>query len=372
MNIETKKVTIGELFEGFLDSGDNGVVGYGGRLNIRPAYQREFVYNEKQRNAVIESIRKGYPLNVMYWAKTPTGWEVLDGQQRTISICQYLAGEFSVLSQNGNPQYQHNLSVEELELFKSYELTIYECDGESNEKLEWFKVINIAGAVLTVQELRNAAYVGPWLSDAKRYFSKRNCAAYNLAKDYVKGDAIRQDFLETAIHWIAYRDGVSIENYMATHQDDEDAQELWIHFQDVVRWVQSRFPNYRKEMKGVEWGMLYEDFGDVNLNPNIVEDEVRILMMDEDVTKKAGIYPYILSRQERYLSIRAFTDNMKRETYERQNHQCLHCLGEGITKEWRLEEMEGDHITPWSQGGRTIADNCQMLCKAHNRLKSGR
>lgn len=374
MKIEIKKVTVAELFDGFEDNGEDGVVGYGGKLDIRPPYQREFVYAEKQRDAVIDTLRKGFPLNVMYWAKTQNGWEILDGQQRTLSICQFLNKDFSVKNANGKPQYIHNIKTSnpaEYDAMMNYELTVYECEGSDDEKLEWFKVINIAGETLTVQELRNAVYAGSWLADAKRYFSKSNCAGYNLSKDYVGGKVNRQELLETAISWVADRDGITIEDYMAKHQNDADAQDMWIYFQDVIRWVQSRFPNYRKEMKGVDWGFLFKNYGSVALNPNEVETKIKALMMDEDVTKKSGIYPYILTGQEKWLSIRSFTDNQKREAYERQGGICPFCKNDGIDKHWELAEMEADHITPWHAGGKTITENCQMLCKPHNRLKSG-
>ena len=370
MKITVKEVTVADLFNGYEDKGENGVVGYGGKLDIRPAYQREFIYDDKHRDAVIDTLRKGFPLNVMYWAKTPSGWEVLDGQQRTLSICQFLNKDFSVKNENGNPQYIHNIEASnpnEYNAMMNYKLTVYECEGTHEEKLAWFKVINIAGVTLTDQELRNAVYSGSWLSDAKRYFSKSNCAGYNLSKDYFSGKVNRQELLETAIRWISYRDDISIEEYMATHQNDKDASEMWVYFQDVISWIKSRFPNYRKEMKGVDWGYLYKNYSSLYLNPNDTENKIKKLMMDEDVTKKSGIYAYILSGQEKYLSIRAFTDTMKREAYERQEGWCLKC-----NKKFEIDEMEGDHITPWHLGGKTTSENCQMLCKSCNRQKSGK
>ena len=374
MKIAIKKVLVKDLFDGYADNGENGVVGYGGKLDIRPPFQREFVYAEKQRDAVIDTWRKGFPLNVMYWSKTKTGWEVLDGQQRTLSICQFLNREFSVTNANGNPQYIHNIEAsnpDEYEIMMNYELTVYECEGSDDEKLEWFKVINIAGETLSEQELRNAVYAGTWLADAKRYFSKLNCAGNNLSKDYVSCKVNRQELLEIAIKWIALREGISIEAYMAKHQNDSDAQELWVYFQDVIQWVSSRFIKKRKEMKSVDWGYLYKNFGSVTINPNELESTIHKLMMDDDVTKKSGIYPFVLTGDEKYLSIRSFTEQQKTEAYERQNGICPMCKKEGNNKQWELSEMEADHITPWHSGGKTISENCQMLCKHHNRLKSG-
>ena len=357
MKIELNEITIREVVDGYEDKNEEGVSGFGGKLDIRPKYQREFVYDDKKRNAVIQTIRKNFPLNVMYWVKNENGsYEVLDGQQRTISFCQYVKGDFSL-----DYQYFHNLTEEEKDQILDYKLMIYFCEGSDKEKLDWFKVINIAGEKLTDQELRNAVYTGSWLSDAKLKFSKSNCAAYNLAKDYINGSPIRQDFLATAISWIN-DDG--IEEYMSEHQHDQNANELWLHFQNVISWVGLTFVHYRKEMKGVNWGKLYNQFQDGKFDTNKLESEIVKLMQDEDVTKKPGIYEYVLTRDERHLNIRTFTDNMKREAYERQQGVCPVCSGR-----FEIGEMEADHITPWSEGGKTVTENCQMLCKDDNRRK---
>jgi hypothetical protein len=243
---------------------------------------------------------------------------------------------------------------------------IYFCEGTDKERLDWFRIINIAGEKLTDQEIRNAVYTGPWLSDAKLKFSKSNCAAYLLANDsgqLVSGSPIRQEYLETALSWI---NNGKIEDYMAKHQHDSNADDLWNYFQKVITWVRVTFTNYRHEMNSVQWGELYNVFKDTKLDADKLETEVKELMQDEDVTKKSGIYPYVLSRQEKYLSIRAFTDKMIREAYEKQMGICVKCQ-----KHFEIEEMEADHITPWHEGGRTISENCQMLCKQDNRIKSG-
>lgn len=361
MKIELQRIPVREVIAGYKDSREEGVVAYSGKLDIRPKYQREFVYSGKQRDAVLETIKQDFPLNVMYWMVREDGnYEVLDGQQRTISIGQYVTGEFSL-----NDRFFHNLTDEEQELILDYELMIYFCEGTDKERLDWFRIINIAGEKLTEQELRNAVYTGPWLSDAKLKFSKSNCAAYLLANDggqLVSGSPIRQEYLETAFRWI--NDG-KIEDYMAKHQHDSNADELWSYFQEVIAWVRQNFANYRREMSGVEWGELYNKFKDSKPDADKLETEIKELMQDEDVTKKPGIYPYILTRQEKYLSVRAFTDKMKREAYERQNGKCSKC-----GKHFEIEEMEADHITPWVEGGKTIAENCQMLCKEDNRRKS--
>lgn len=361
MKIQMHEIPIKEIFNGYVDSQENGVVAYGGKLNVRPAFQREFVYKDKQRDEVINTVRKGFPLNVMYWVKSENGYELLDGQQRTISICQYLASDFSI-----NYQYFHNLTEEEKQQILDYKLMIYICEGTDKEKLDWFKIINIAGEELTDQELRNAIYTGAWLTDAKKYFSKTQCPAYAVASKYLRGTAIRQDYLETVLKWIAAKENSNIELYMAEHQHFDNAMELWLYFNSVITWVKTLFPKYRKEMQGVEWGLLYNEHGSKHFNAADLEIKVAALMADEDVSKKSGIYSYVLDNKEKHLNIRAFTPKMRREAYEKQQGICVHCQ-----KHFEFEEMEADHITPWHEGGATTADNCQMLCKHCNRIKSG-
>ncbi|MDD3793606.1 MAG: DUF262 domain-containing protein [Candidatus Gracilibacteria bacterium] len=360
MKIQLKEISIREVAKDYVNNDEEGVVGYGGKLNIRPKYQREFVYKDKQRDSVIETVRKNFPLNVMYYVKnSDDSYEVLDGQQRTISICEYIAGKYSI-----NYQYFHNLEDTEKEQILDYKLMVYFCEGTDKEKLDWFKTINIAGEKLTEQELRNAIYTGSWLTDAKRYFSKTSCPAYNIASDYMTGSPIRQDYLETTISWIS---SDNIEQYMAENQHKANASELWLYFNNVINWVKVTFPNYRKEMKGINFGFLYNEFKNTFFDSNELEKEISKLMQDEDVTKKSGIYEYVLTRKEKYLSIRAFTEKQKREVYEKQAGICTHCK-----KHFELSEMEADHITPWHSGGKTTIENCQMLCKNCNRVKSGK
>src|SRR3989339_943805 len=368
MKIDLHKIKIRKVITGYKDSAEEGVVAYGGKLDIRPKYQREFVYKEKQRNAVIETIKNSFPLNVMYWMiRDDGGYEVLDGQQRTISIGQYVSGDFSL-----NDRFFQNLTKEEQDKILDYELMIYFCEGTDKERLDWFTIINISGEKLTPQEIRNAVYTGPWLSVAKLKFSKSNCVAYLQANEggsLVSGSPIRQEYLETALSWI---NGGKIEDYMAKYQHDQNADELWTYFQNVIEWVRKIFTNYRKEMKIVQWGELYNKFKDKKLDVGKLEAEIKKLMQDEDVTKKSGIYPYVLTRNEKFLNLRAFTDKQKREAYERQNGICPFCKGENKKKKWEIEEMEADHITPWHEGGKTIAENCPRLCKDDNRRKSGK
>jgi hypothetical protein len=296
----------------------------------------------------------------MYWAVQEDGtFEVIDGQQRTISICQYVEGVFSI-----KDMYFHNLQDDEQEQILNYKCMIYLCSGTDSERLDWFKTINIAGERLTDQELRNAVYHGPWTANAKRYFSKTGCPAYSIGSDYLDGAPIRQDYLETAIDWLSEGD---IDGYMSKHQHDKDAKPLWNYFQKVIDWVKATFPEYRREMKHVRWGSLYNEFNKKKLDAKKLAKAVATLMEDEEVGKKSGIYPYLLTEDERYLNLRAFSDKEKREAYERQKGKCVQC-----SKKFDIGEMEADHIKPWHESGKTNAANCQMLCKEDNRRKSGR
>ena len=355
MKIDLKEIAVKDLFEGYQDNEESGVVAYNGKLDIRPPYQREFIYKDKQRDAVIDTISKNFPLNTIYWAVREDGnFEVIDGQQRTISICQYINGDFSI-----DGLAFHNLPKDKQEIILNYKLTVYFCSGSDSEKLDWFKIINIAGEKLTDQELKNAVYSGSWVTDAKRYFSKKNCAASNLASDYLNGSPNRQDYLERAIMWLSKN---NIEKYMSDHQHDSDAKKLWKYFNDVISWVEKNFKN-KKIMKGVDWGSFYNEFEDIKLDTNKVEDEVNKLILDEEVTKNLGIYPYIITREEKFLSLRTFPESIKIKVHQKQKGKCKVC-GE----KFDISEMQADHIKAWSRAGKTTEDNCQMLCIVDHKL----
>lgn len=366
MEIAFTEISIRDLVEGYENNDENGVRAYGGQLDIRPPYQREFIYKPEQQTAVIRTVSKDFPLNVMYWAKREDGtFEVIDGQQRTLSICEYLDGNFSVVFEGDkNPYGFSNLPADRQKRILDYKLTVYICTGSASEKLDWFRTINIAGEKLTEQEMRNAVYAGSFVTEAKRKFSKTNCVAYQMGNRYLSGSCIRQDYLETVIGWLNHGD---VSGYMAAHQHDPNADELWLYFQNVINWVQAKFTKYRKEMKGVAWGELYNAHKDDMLDANELESRIAKLMQDSDVQRKAGIYAYVLDGDEHHLGIRTFDDNTKREVYERQSGICTIC-----GKHFEIEQMEADHITPWHAGGRTVAENCQMLCKECNRRKSGK
>ena len=400
MKIELHKITIRDLIKGYENDEASGqVIAYDGKLNIRPKYQREFVYKDNQRNAVIQTILWGFPLNTMYWVKNTDKdsefeFEVLDGQQRTISICEFANNVFALDKMTFKGSFAsaitsfETLPNDEKERFLNYELQIYFCEGEDSEKLEWFRTINIAGEKLTEQELRNAIYACAWLSNAKVKFSKRNSLAAQLARDYLKGEAIRQDYLETAIAWhTGGRENKLIENYMDFNKANKvkNADELWAYFSAVIEWVKMKFPKYRSQMKGLDWGFFYNKYKDKDLDSAELEKEVARLMTDDDVTKKAGIYEFVLSGNEKHLNLRTFTDSQKAQMYEKQKAICatgggIKGGGQGLNgikcphenEVLEIGQMQADHIVPWSKGGKTELSNGQMLCAECNRAKSGK
>lgn len=371
MDIKAHEITVEELANGYVDNKDGGVVAYGGKLNVRPAYQREFIYSPDMQKAVINTIMNNFPLNVMYWVDKEDGtYEMLDGQQRTISICSYMKNEYSVMRGN-YPSTYDGLPDNVKKQLKEYKLTIYFCKGTAEEQLDWFRVINIAGLKLKDQELRNAIYTGTWLSDAKRYFSKKDCPAYKESKDYINAELDRQGYLEKALDWytnyLGDKSDKRIDQYMNVHRFDKNANDLWLYYMSVFTWVKTIFPNYRAKMKGLPWGLYYNQYHNNAYDAVTLEEELKKLIKDVDVTNKAGIYHYLLSGNEKYLNIRAFDDDMKAWAYENQNGICPIC-----GKHFEIYEMEADHITPWHLGGKTKAENCQMLCRDCNRHKGGK
>lgn len=372
MKLKPITIKIEDLIKNYVDDSDNqgAVVGYGGNLNIRPAYQRNFVYHEKERNAVIDTVMKHYPLNSIYWNLNSDGtYEVIDGQQRIISICQFCNPDnekaYSI-NLDGKKDWRKfdALSPTMQKNILEYELNVYVCyDGTDDEKLEWFKTININSEPLKDQELRNAQFTGKWLAEAKYYFSRTNGNAFQLAKDYINGSPNRQEYLETALKWIVDRDKLkSIEEYMGNHRNDEDAEDLWTYFKKVIDWVETYFPTKRKIMKGLEWGILYNLYKDNDYNPAKLEKEINELLQDDDITNQKGIYEYLLSGKskttERKLSLRAFSEKEKNQLYEIQNHKCAKC-----GKEFSIDELDAHHKIQWANGGHTTIDNGILYCK---------
>ncbi len=407
MSINLTQIKLRDLFDGYENSDEDGVVGYHGRLDIRPKYQREFIYGEKEQIAVVDTVKKGFPLNTMYWAvaRDENGdkilnadgeetYELMDGQQRTISICEFLNNHIVV---NFQKFFNIQRSTPDIaEKILDYELQVYICDGSVSDKLAWFKTINIAGKPLTEQELLNAQYVGEWLTKAKEYFSKTNCNAAELmvirgrkASDYMNGSPIRQDYLSTVLQWIADYQGLTPrsdegDTYMANHQGDDTATEIKNYYTAVMEWVGSKFKVWRKEMKGLPWGLWYNKAQRgqctgrlIEKSADEIEDEIKHLIEDDEIQTIKGIYEYLIDGEEKHLSLRAFDDKIKHRVYENQHHKCPYCdihrgghtYPENKT-EYEYGEMEGDHIVPWSQGGKTEESNCQMLCKWHNGHKS--
>ena len=373
MTIKQIEVTVGDIARGYINNEEQGVRGYGGQLDIRPPYQREFIYNENEQQAVISTVLKGYPLNVMYWVRRSEDaecpYEVMDGQQRTLSLCEYVDGKFAYDFKNF-----FNQPADIQKLILDYPLTIYLCEGEPSEKLEWFKTINIAGKPLNEQEINNAVYAGPFVTDAKRHFSKSNCGAYRLGKDLVNGTPIRQEFLKKALEWMAEhetREGKpqSVVGYMAEYQHDPNANNLWTYFQNVLNWTITNFDlkKFKKIMKGLNWALYYDKYHSTTLDTADLASRISKLILDSDVQKQMGIIPYVLTGDERHLDLRGFPEDIKLAVWEKQHHICPSCQ-----KEFDYEFMEGDHITPWREGGRTVIENCQMLCRECNRRKGGR
>lgn len=371
MNIEPKHIKVRDIFEQYEDKGDDGVFAYGGNLAIRPAYQREFVYDTAQSEAVIHTVLKGFPLNVMYWVKVAEDkYEILDGQQRTLSAMRFLHHDF-MITLDGQSYYCDSLPDDKYNAIMDYEFMIYICEGNESEKLDWFKVVNIAGERLTEQELRNSVYTGAWLSDAKLHFSKRNCAAKGLSDKYITGDPNRQELLEKALKGICENQSLGdITEYMAAHKSDKDADELWQYFQEAIAWIMRIFPDYYADMKGIDWLHLFNEYHGRNYNSSEMRAEVKRLHEDEDVQKQKGIYEYLLCCGTdpfagRLLNLRAFDKRDKLAAYSKQNGICPICC-----QHFEFDEMEGDHITPWSKGGHTVPENCQMLCRDCNAKKS--
>lgn len=382
MKIELERITVRDLVEDYQDNEELGVRAYGGKLDVRPPYQREFVYKDRQRDAVMETLRRGFPLNVMYWAVQGDGsFEVIDGQQRTISICQYVDGDFSI-EIDGHQMAFHNLQDDQQEQILDYEVMVYHCEGTASEKLDWFKTINIAGEKLTDQELRNAVYHGSWVSAAKRYFSKNGCPAYAIASDYLSGSPIRQEYLETAVEWINEGD---IEGYMRDHQHDANANELWLYFKGVIDWVEATFPKKRSQMKSVKWGPLHRLHRNSKLDPVKLEERVTALMSDTDVKRKVEIYAFVLGGEveTKLIEVRVFDEKTKLAAYGKQTEiaestgasncpMCASGTNSNSTRIYELSEMDADHVTAWSKGGATDISNCEMLCVPHNRAKGNR
>jgi hypothetical protein len=380
-------ITVGHICDGFVynELEGKGLFGLSGTLTIQPEYQRNYIYADgggKREQAVIESLLKGYPLGLIYFNTIAVDkFEVLDGQQRITSIGRFVTDKFAIM-ENGNPKIFSSLPADQQNKLRVSKLLIYECEGTETEIKQWFKTINIAGVPLNDQELFNAVYSGPFVSKAKEEFS--NSANANIQKwsAYVRGSANRQDFLEQALDWVSKGE---IGNYMSTHRNDKNINELKIYFNAVLDWVSAVFTMVLPEMKGLEWGRLYETYHKNAYDPKKITTAVGELVADEYVTNRKGIFEYILgdSTDKKLLAVRVFDTKVKKVAYNKQTQQaqtkgesnCPLCaIGENANKTriYKLDEMDADHVAAWSKGGDSSVKNCEMLCSTHNRAKGNR
>lgn len=378
------EITIADICEGFVYNQleGRGLFGLSGKLTIQPEYQRNYIYEGKRETAVIESVLKGYPLGLIYFNKVAADkFEVLDGQQRITSIGRFVTGKFAIM-ENGNPKYFDSLPIDQQAKVRESKLLIYECEGTESEIKEWFKTINIAGVPLNDQELLNAVYSGPFVTKAKEEFSNSQNA--NIAKwsAYIKGSANRQEFLERALDWVSKGD---IGGYMSAHRNDKNINELKNYFNTVIDWVSGVFTDVEKEMRGLEWGRLYEEYHSKSYDPAKVSAEVKRLYGDPYIKNRKGVFEYILGglQDSNLLDVRVFDDATKKSVYSEQTKaaeasgksNCPLCaVGHDANKSkiWKSTEMEADHVSAWSKGGGSSAKNCQMLCTTHNRAKGNR
>jgi 5-methylcytosine-specific restriction endonuclease McrA len=380
-------LTVANICDGFVynELEGKGLFGLGGKLTIQPEYQRNYIYVDhggKKEQAVIESLLKGYPLGLIYFNKVAEDkFEVLDGQQRITSIGRFVTNKFAIL-ENGHPKNFDSLAADQKSRILGSTLLIYECEGTETEIKEWFQTINIAGVPLNQQELLNAIYSGPFVTLAKAEFSNSQNSNIQKWSAYVKGSANRQDFLERALDWVSRGD---IGGYMSRHRHDDNINELRTYFNSVIDWVSSVFRDVEKEMQGLEWGRLYEQYHSQSYDPAKVSGEVKRLYGDPYVKNRRGIFEYILGgcRDARLLDVRVFDEATKKSVYAKQTAEakdkgqsnCPLCaVGHGAnqSKIWDFAEMEADHVTAWSKGGGSSAENCQMLCVTHNRAKGNK
>lgn len=379
--------TVGDICKGFIydKNEQKGLFGLDGKLIIQPEYQRNYIYGDGKRDvAVIESLLKGYPLGLIYFVKNEDGlYEVLDGQQRITSFARYvtMSWPFSV-ELDKNPRYFNSLEQDLQKKITETKLTIYVCEGEPSEIQEWFKIINIAGMPLVEQELRNAAYHGPFVTLAREEFSNTQNANMSRWQTYIKGDPKRQAILEAALAWVS---GNQIERYMSQHRHDTNIDELKNHFDTVINWIDAIFEYAGSEMRGLAWGRLYEEYHKNAYSRDIVAGRVNALLDDSQITDKRGIFEYILGGETdpKLLNIRVFDKKTIRTVYRKQTaiaeaqgvSNCPLCAighGNNAVRIYKEEEMDADHVTAWSNGGATDESNCQMLCKTHNRAKGNK
>ncbi len=379
-------ITIGEICEGFHYSEleGKGLYGLSGKLTIQPEYQRNYIYADGHKDvAVIDSVLKGYPIGLFYFNKVAEDrYEVLDGQQRITSLGRFVEGKLSIMDENDIPQTIGSIAANKRDKLLNTKLLIYICEGTETEIKEWFRTVNIAGVPLKPQELLNAVYSGPFVTMAKEEFSNSQNSKVQMWSHFVSGSVNRQDYLERALDWVSRG---NIGDYMSRHRQDNNIDELKTYFNGVLSWVNSIFLNTYSEMKGQEWGKLYETYHKNPYNPQELTKRVSVLMDDPQVENKRGIFEYVLGGEQetKLLNVRVFDERIKRQVYRIQTQNaeargvsnCPYCaIGHESTRTriWRIADMDADHVTAWSKGGSTDISNCQMLCKSHNRAKGNR
>lgn len=384
-----KHYTVQEVSEGFTynELEGKGLFGLAGKLTIQPEYQRNYIYADGKRDvAVIESLLKGYPLGLIYFTKLEDGrLEILDGQQRVTSFGRYVTGKFAIVDDNETPQYFSGLPKDKQEKILNSELLVYECEGTESEIKEWFKTINIAGVPLNSQELLNAVYSGPYVTAGKAEFSNSQNANVQRWGAYVRGSANRQDFWERALEWVSNSKGVTVGDYMSSHRHETHIKEVKTYFNTVIDWADALFAELENEMCGLEWGRLYEAYHKTAYDPKELSTKVQSLYGDPYVKNRKGIWEFVLggSQDTKLLDVRVFDEATKKFVFKSQSltaesngeSNCPLCaLGHesNRTKVWKYEEMDADHVEAWSKGGKTTSDNCQLLCKTHNRSKGNR
>ena len=381
-------ITVKEICDGFVynELEGKGLFGLSGKLTIQPEYQRNYIYASdggKREMAVIESVLKGYPIGLIYFNKVSAdNLEVLDGQQRITSLGRFITDKFAIKDENNMEQYFGGMAKDKQTKILETKLLIYECEGTESQIKEWFKTINIAGVPLNNQELLNAVYSGAFVTKAKEEFSNSQNANIQKWSAYVSGSANRQEFLECALDWVSRG---NIGDYMSKHRKDKNIDELKKYFNTVIDWVSGVFTDVESEMRGLEWGRLYEEYHKKSYNPAKISAEVHKLYGDPYIKNRRGIFEYILGREKdtKLLDVRVFDEATKRSVYAKQTKEaeakeksnCSLCaVGHNANKEkiWSFGEMEADHVSAWSKGGATSAKNCEMLCKTHNRAKGNR
>jgi hypothetical protein len=386
---ELNHYTVGQVLEGFVynELEARGLFGLAGRLTIQPEYQRHYIYGDGKKDvAVIDSLLKGYPLGLIYFnVAGDERLEVLDGQQRITSVGRFVTGKFAI-KVDGKEQTFSSLPKDEQAKILNSDLLVYHCQGTEKEIKEWFETINIVGVPLNAQELLNAIYSGPFVTKSKAEFSNSQNANMQKWSWYVKGDPKRQEVLAVALDWVSAAQGIKVDAYLAQHRGDTNIVGLKTYFTAVIDWVTGVFTRSPdKEMRGLEWGRLYEAYHSTSYNPVAVDADVQELMGDPAVTSRKGIFEYVLGgkTETQLLSIRLFDERTKTLAYKRQTDDaqangtsnCPLCaVGNNVNKTriYKQNEMDADHVTAWSKGGATDLANCEMLCQPHNRAKGNK